>query len=903
MEGLGGTQVKRVLKSLFRAFRKTSIGRWVLRSTPSNLKNAIKALLVVQALPPNQNHLDPWVDKHFSDHLLEDIEEHESEPLFSILIPVYKVDNSVFKLLLDSLVSQTFKNFEVCIAAHDTSQEILNAIKKYESILSIKLSVSSENLGISHTSNTGLKLTSGEYVVLLDHDDELPSHALNSIACSIQSNPETVLFYTDKRTVDSDARTIDVFMKPSWSPELMLSANYITHLNAIKKSALVGVGGWDPNTDGAQDWDLFLRLANLGKPITHVPTVGYTWRQVATSVALNGVIAKPYITKSQELALQKHLDGNFPGSSVKISKNGMPKYFWKTPKTITALGEIELEKLIAGVRSGEGNYEDETVVILGSQTRYKIAEGDFSDISGMLINKEISGVSGVFVDESGLVIDGARVRLDTGEFRQIFWRLPLESQRVNGRVDWIRNVSSLPRLIFAARYGDLKKLARDKISFEELISSLGDIGRLVVNPALVIEINDGSEATPVAGKIADSYFTAETKIDINGPILDDTPAPSHGLSDPYQSQAEYFLNSLPHPRKFVQNHKSPIRRIAWILPELSSAGYGGIRTILRFADYLAERNISSDFKINGPKVSPVIINEIIRDFPALSKAKFSYFVTGEILKLDEYDLGVATLWTTAFHLAAASGNLKRAYLVQDFEPDFYPSGTMKLLAFHSYELGLTHIANTRALADVLKNNGINSTSFSPGVDKDIFNDMGRSDDATKPVRLFFYMRPNHLRNCFELNIEIIKRLKPRFGSAIEINCAGAYFNPKDFGIDGYINYIGMLPYEETGNLYKSIDIGVSLMASSHPSYPPIEMMACGVTVVTNTNPATAKFFNPDNSAIVSPVVDEVVQKITFLIENPIERKALGEKAARFATVNIPDWDKVSQEFVEILESM
>jgi glycosyltransferase involved in cell wall biosynthesis len=165
------------------------------------------------------------------------------------------------------------------------------------------------------------------------------------------------------------------------------------------------------------------------------------------------------------------------------------------------------------------------------------------------------------------------------------------------------------------------------------------------------------------------------------------------------------------------------------------------------------------------------------------------------------------------------------------------------------------------------------------------------------------MRPNHLRNCFELNIEIIKRLKPRFGSAIEINCAGAYFNAKDFGIDGYINYIGMLPYEETGNLYKSIDIGVSLMASSHPSYPPIEMMACGVTVVTNTNPATAKFFNQDNSVIVSPVVDEVVEQLAFLIENPRARADIGKKAAKFARLNVPDWNKVSQDFLEILQEL
>jgi glycosyltransferase involved in cell wall biosynthesis len=896
--------MKKILRAVFRKFRKTSIGRWVLRNTPANLKNAIKALLVLQVAQPNSNPLDSWTDQHFSDQLREENNENEARPLFSILIPVYKVERKVFKLLLDSLKSQTFKNFEVCIAAHGTSHEILSLINEYKSVLSVKIDVSRDNLGISQTSNKGLSLTSGEYVVLLDHDDEIPPHSLNSIAGAIHENPETVLFYTDKRTVDSSGKTVDVFLKPSWSPEMMLSANYVTHLNAIKKSALLEIGGWDPNTDGAQDWDLFLRLANLGKPITHVPTVAYTWRQVSTSVALNGVNAKPYITNAQELALQKHLDGKFPGSRVKISQNGMPKYFWKAPKTITALGESAFENLITDLKSGKVRYEDGTVVILGSQTRYKKIDGDFSDISGMLVNKEVSGVSGVFVDKDGLVIDGARVKLDTGEFRQIFWNLPLESQRVIGRVDWIRNVSRIPALIFAVRLSDLKKVATDNLSLEDLIQSVGDLGRLVVNPALVFEISNGSEATPSAGEIQDPYFSQDTQIDINGPILGDLPALSQGFADPYQSQAEYFLKALPNPRKFLPTTgKVPIHRVVWILPELSSAGYGGVRTILRFADYLAQRNINSDFKINGPKVPPTLIQEITRDFPALVNSKFSYFGTGEILKLDDYDFGIATLWTTAFHLAAASGNLRRAYLVQDFEPDFYPSGTMKLLAFHSYELGLLHIANTKALAEVLENNNIESSFFNPGVDKEIFNDKGRPDEPQKPIRIFFYMRPNHLRNCFELNIEIIKRLKPRFGSAIEIHCAGAYFNPKDFGIDGYIKYIGMLPYEETGNLYKSIDIGVSLMASSHPSYPPIEMMACGVTVVTNTNPATAKFFDLDNSVVVSPVLDEVVEKLAFLIDNPHEIRALGKKAASFVKVNVPDWDKVSKNFLEILEDM
>jgi glycosyltransferase involved in cell wall biosynthesis len=132
-------------------------------------------------------------------------------------------------------------------------------------------------------------------------------------------------------------------------------------------------------------------------------------------------------------------------------------------------------------------------------------------------------------------------------------------------------------------------------------------------------------------------------------------------------------------------------------------------------------------------------------------------------------------------------------------------------------------------------------------------------------------------------------------------CAGSEFDPNVYNISHLINYVGFMPYAETGELYRSIDIGVSLMASSHPSYPPIEMMACATVVVTNQNPATSEFFSEKNAVVVPPITDEIVETIAELIQKPEVRKKLSSSASAFARESIQDWKSVSQEFHSLIK--
>ncbi|NJN91806.1 MAG: methyltransferase domain-containing protein [Leptolyngbyaceae cyanobacterium SL_5_14] len=116
---------------------------------------------------------------------------------------------------------------------------------------------------------------------------------------------------------------------------------------------------------------------------------------------------------------------------------------------------------------------------------------------------------------------------------------------------------------------------------------------------------------------------------------------------------------------------------------------------------------------------------------------------------------------------------------------------------------------------------------------------------------FFYGRPNHSRNAFELAVESVQRIKSKYGDLVEIVSAGADWDPKKYGLDGFVNNLGVLSYHDTGKLYRSCHIGLAMMITKHPSYLPFEMMACGVLVVSNYNPSTIWFLKDDKNCLLS----------------------------------------------------
>ena len=172
----------------------------------------------------------------------------------------------------------------------------------------MRVTTRAQNGGISAASNDALALASGEWVVLLDHDDLLRPHALSMVAETVACHPGSVFVYSDEDKVDAAGRRADPYFKPDWNPALFYSQNYICHLAAFRLSMATRVGGFRPEFDGAQDWDLFLRLL-AGVPaeaIRHIPHVLYHWRMSEASTA-SSLDAKPYALTAATNALRQRL--------------------------------------------------------------------------------------------------------------------------------------------------------------------------------------------------------------------------------------------------------------------------------------------------------------------------------------------------------------------------------------------------------------------------------------------------------------------------------------------------------------------------------------------------------------------------------------------------------------------
>jgi GT2 family glycosyltransferase len=171
----------------------------------------------------------------------------------------------------------------------------------------IKVTYSTKNEGISRASNHALALATGEFVGLLDHDDEITPDALFEIVKFLQVHRDADMIYSDEDKLDRDGRRVQPFFKPDWSPEFMLAIMYTCHFGVYRRRLLEEVGRFRAGFEGAQDYDLVLRLSHKTQQIYHVPRILYHWRMAPGSMAALGNV-KPYAFNSAERALNEHLE-------------------------------------------------------------------------------------------------------------------------------------------------------------------------------------------------------------------------------------------------------------------------------------------------------------------------------------------------------------------------------------------------------------------------------------------------------------------------------------------------------------------------------------------------------------------------------------------------------------------
>ena len=232
------------------------------------------------------------------------------QPLLSVVMPVYNVPPKLLEKAIASVRSQLYPHWELCIADDASTDPEIRGVLSKEATRDnrIKVVYRKQNGHISASSNSALDLAAGEFMVLLDHDDELPEHALYHVAKLLNQHPDADLIYSDEDKITEDGQRYDPYFKPDFDPLLFLAQNMISHLGVYRTALVREIGGFRLGFEGSQDWDLALRVVEKTSRnrIHHIPRVLYHWRAVEGSTAL-APTQKSYISEPSIKAVSEHL--------------------------------------------------------------------------------------------------------------------------------------------------------------------------------------------------------------------------------------------------------------------------------------------------------------------------------------------------------------------------------------------------------------------------------------------------------------------------------------------------------------------------------------------------------------------------------------------------------------------
>jgi len=572
------------------------------------------------------------------------------------------------------------------------------------------------------------------------------------------------------------------------------------------------------------------------------------------------------------------------------------------------------------------------------------------ELTGWAADPEIGLVGPVLIGPDGSMQHGGVILGLQGFAGHLFAGMAPGEDSLLGRTDWYRNVLSVTAACVAVRREVFEAVG----GFDERMTLCGSdvvlglecrhLGlRNLCTPGTVVrhlESATRGDNVPTADYFAswwpyqrwlrngDPYFSPNLSLDSPRPKLlaPGEPVPLERVAPVLRRDLTVFRQSSDEAeslwlasicradsglrRRVEEWHareqgRIDVRTVNWFVPDVENPFYGGINTALRIADHLARRHdVENRFVVVSSPNEPFFRSAVAAAFPALADAPVS-FIDGSIEQAQAgapgADVSIATLWLTAFGVAHLTSSRRRFYLVQDFEPMFYPAGTNYALAEQSYRLGLYGLCNTDRLLDLYQRSyGGRGAAFMPAVDQAVFHAKGRRPvGADGPVRVFLYARPGHWRNCWELASLALEELKLRFGSDVHIITAGSWANPDHLGRG--IQHLGLLDYRDTGKLYRTCDVGIALTVSAHPSYLPLELMACGVPVVAFDNPAGDWILHHDvNSVRTTQTVDGLVDGLTRLVQDPALRAQLSQRGLDDIAARHGDWDAALAGVYDIL---
>lgn len=286
------------------------------------------------------------------EEILTEIEKFQYQPKISILVPVYNVEKVWLKACVQSIQNQYYTNWELCLSDDASTDPNVKNVLEYCMAQDerIKVVFRKENGHISRATNSALEIATGEFIALLDNDDQLPATALFEAVRRLNQNAELDLIYTDEDKIDLEGRRFDPAFKPDWSPDLLLGTNYISHLGIYRRSIANEIGGFRPGYEGSQDYDFVLRFTEKTQAtrIAHIPKILYNWRVLPTSTAADQS-TKGYAFEAGLKAVNDALTRrNIKGYATHAAGNGLYDVHY----------EILKEELVSIIIPTKNGYDD-----------------------------------------------------------------------------------------------------------------------------------------------------------------------------------------------------------------------------------------------------------------------------------------------------------------------------------------------------------------------------------------------------------------------------------------------------------------------------------------------------------------------------------------------------------------
>ena len=570
-----------------------------------------------------------------------------TNPKFSVLLPVFVVKSQYLKSAIFSVINQTYGNWQLCIVMADTeSEESEENYRFLQEIASIdervKLQLLERNLGISGNTNACLEMATGEFICLLDHDDELALEALMLVSNVIDANRYFDFIYSDKDCILADGQLrVNPLLKPKWSPEIMLSANYLTHFNVMRREIVIRVGGWDPTTDGAQDWDIFLRVINLSQNVFHLGKICYHWRIHPQSTS-TGLESKPYAALGQLTTIQKQIVALGYDAKAIPDQHGGYRILWNTPnrkrrvhcllhgahQEQLQIGENFFKKVINNIELqldityskcissriidtalsfGSDSYD--SIVFISEKVKFYQLSDLMEIIDWTTENPNVAFCSGLVLNEAGKVTSGGVVISDCGNWVPLFSGCDIYEYGPFGGMLWYRNWRAVLPNFTAIKVQALSQISHFvsknyETDFINLCLGMWELGyRGLTTPHVKVE----------STCLSYDYEQANLYSYKNEPYFHDSllpyPKPNLRISQEIKTSVEeieiidkyahdaivlaqwndcgYNDLRLSAARNVTITSKDNSPRVChWYLPNFDSPNYGGVMTILRLASYL-----------------------------------------------------------------------------------------------------------------------------------------------------------------------------------------------------------------------------------------------------------------------------------------------------------------------------